>query len=99
MDGMFVTMKSYEYKKEEEKMTFFASQEDIQVGDRVKYMLKGSIVLNCGETGTVLGVRRKPGYTQLDVCWDKEDPRKYSIAGCENGHGWIVLYSSVKKIL
>lgn len=79
-------------------MTFFAS-EDIQVGDRVKYMLKGSIVLNNGETGSVLGVHRKPGYTQLDVCWDKEDPRKYSLAGCEDKHGWIVLSSSVKKIL
>ena len=95
-DGMFVTTKSYEYKKE--KMTFFASG-DIQVGDRVKYMLKGSIVLNCGETGTVLGVRRKPGYTELDVCWDKEDPRKYPLAGCKDKHGWVVLYPSVKKIL
>lgn len=80
-------------------MTFFVPQEDIQAGDRVKYMRKGSMVLNYGETGTVLNVRCKPGYVELDVCWDKENPKKYSLAGCENGHGWIVLYSSVKKIL
>lgn len=80
-------------------MTFFASQEDIQVGDRVKYMRKGSIVLNYGEVGTVLNVHRKPGYMELDVCWDKENPRKYSLAGCKDGHGWVVLSSSVKKIL
>lgn len=74
-------------------MTFFVPQEDIQVDDRVKYMRKGDIV-NYGETGTVLSVRRKPaGYLELDVYWDKEDPRKYY------GHKWIVLYSSVKKIL
>lgn len=80
-------------------MTFFAPQEAIQVGDRVKYMRKGGVVVNCGETGTVLNVRGNPGYVELDVCWDKENPRKYSLAGCENGHGWSVLYSSVKKIL
>lgn len=75
-------------------MTFFAPQEAIQVGDRVKYMLKGGMVLNCGETGTVVSICRKPaGYLELDVRWDKEDPRKFY------GHRWIVLYSSVKKIL
>ena len=59
-------------------------------GERVKYMRKkrrSSMVVQYGETGTVL--QDEPGIagSLIPVNWDKENGCKYSLLGCPNHHG------------
>ena len=76
---------------------FTIDEKTIRKGDRVFYNRKHGKSIGYGEIGTVLG--DPDPLNNVPVCWDLADPRKYSLLGCENHHGWIVSAQAVKKIL
>lgn len=69
-------------------------------GERVKYIRKkGGMVIQYGETGTVLANWHALAGGLIPINWDNEGHCRYSLLGCPNHHGWGVNAGDLEKIL
>lgn len=73
-------------------------EEDVKVGDRVKYIVNSASDVEFGEEGVVVTID-SVGIADMGVRFDKFNNKRHSLSGmCEKGHGYWVYKEHIKKI-
>lgn len=73
-------------------------EEDVKVGDRVKYIVNSASDVEFGEEGVVVTID-SVGIADMGVRFDKFNNKRHSLSGmCEKGHGYWVYKKHIKKI-